>query len=71
MMQRGDEPMAEVNDHDESLTASYRLKYAYKRSLGPVLSAFFTQLRNRKIMGIRNSDVGQSSAIRSSLCNWM
>ena len=41
---------------DQSLTAPYVLKYAYKRSLGPVLSHFFTELKARRIVGIRGSD---------------
>lgn len=40
----------------ESLTAPHRLEYTYKRSLGPVLSRFFTALRDRQILGIRRAD---------------
>lgn len=39
-----------------SLVASHSLTYTYKRSLGPVLSRFFTGLRDRRILGIRRSD---------------
>lgn len=42
--------------HEGSLTASHSLTYTYKRSLGPVLSQFFTGLRDRRILGIRRSD---------------
>jgi uncharacterized OB-fold protein len=42
---------------DESaLTASHRLEYTYKRSLGDVLSKFFTGLRDRRIFGMRRPD---------------
>ncbi len=41
---------------EKALTASHTLEYTYKRSLGPVLSKFFTALRDRKILGIRRSD---------------
>jgi len=37
----------------ELLSAPHSLEYAYKRSLGPVLSRFFTGLRDHKIEGIR------------------
>ncbi len=39
-----------------ALTASHSLEYTYKRSLGSVLSKFFTALRDRKFLGIRRSD---------------
>ena len=39
-----------------SLTAPHTLQYTYKRSLGKVLSAFFTGLRDRKILGVRRRD---------------
>lgn len=45
--------MAEIT---EALTAPHQLSYTYKRSLGPVLSQFFTALREKKILGIRRSD---------------
>jgi uncharacterized OB-fold protein len=38
------------------LRAPYTLSYAYKRSLGPVLSQFMTGLREGKILGIRSAD---------------
>jgi uncharacterized OB-fold protein len=37
------------------LRAPYTLSYAYKRSLGPVLSKFMTGLRDGKIFGIRTA----------------
>jgi uncharacterized OB-fold protein len=39
-----------------SLTAPHTLQYTYKRSLGRVLSAFFTGLRDRRILGVRAAD---------------
>lgn len=41
---------------EPSLTAPHQLSYTYKRSLGPVLSRFFTALRDRKILGTRRAD---------------
>ncbi len=37
------------------LSAPYRLEYAYRRSLGPVLSRFFTGLRDRVLVGNRTA----------------
>ncbi len=41
---------------EKALTASHTLEYTYKRSLGPVLSRFFTALRDRRFLGIRRAD---------------
>ncbi len=41
---------------EQALTASHSLEYTYKRSLGPVLSRFFTALRDRQFLGIRRLD---------------
>jgi len=40
----------------ETLTAPHTLQYTYKRSVGPVLGAFFTALRDRRILGVRRRD---------------
>ncbi len=40
----------------ESLTAPHTLSYTYKRSLGAVLSSFFTALRDRRFVGIRRAN---------------
>jgi uncharacterized OB-fold protein len=40
----------------EALTAPHHLSYTYKRSLGRVLSAFFTGLRDRRLLGVRRAD---------------
>ncbi len=40
----------------QALTAAHTLEYTYKRSLGPILSQFFTGLRDRKLFGIKRSD---------------
>lgn len=37
------------------LTSPFTLEYAYKRSLGPVLSRFFTALRDGRIEGVRTA----------------
>jgi uncharacterized protein len=36
--------------------ASWTLEFPYRRSLGPVVGAFFTGLRDAKILGSRTSD---------------
>ena len=46
--------MSQASASDEQkLSAPHVLEYAYKRSLGDVLSRFFTGLRDREITGIR------------------
>jgi uncharacterized OB-fold protein len=40
---------------DELLRADHVMEYAYKRSLGSVLSHFFTGLRDRKTYGIKTT----------------
>ncbi len=37
------------------LTSPFTLEYAYKRSLGPVLSRFFTALRDGRLEGVRTA----------------
>lgn len=54
MDQMGDE--RDMNTAERALTASHTLEYTYKRSLGPILSRFFTGLRDRKLFGIRRAD---------------
>jgi uncharacterized OB-fold protein len=39
-----------------SLTAPHKLRYRYKRSVGPVLGRFFTALREGRILGVRRPD---------------
>jgi uncharacterized OB-fold protein len=41
---------------EAALTAPHSLEYTYKRSLGPILSKFFTALRDRRMLAIRRSD---------------
>jgi len=45
-----------MNPTEESLSAPHILDYTYKRSLGPVLSSFFTGLRDKKLLGIKRKD---------------
>jgi len=44
------------NTSDDILTAPYVMEFAYKRTLGTVLSDFFTGLRDGKIFGIKARD---------------
>ena len=53
--------MSEPNPSDEVLTATHVMEYPYRRSLGPVLSEFFTGLREHRIMGARTAS-GRESA---------
>jgi hypothetical protein len=41
---------------EPALTAPHKLAYTYKRSLGPVLSKFFTGLRDKQIYGVKRAD---------------
>jgi uncharacterized OB-fold protein len=40
----------------ETLHASHRLEYPYSRSVGPVIGAFLTGLRDGVLTGVRGSD---------------
>jgi uncharacterized OB-fold protein len=42
--------------NEAALSAPHSLEYTYKRSLGPILSQFFTAIRNRRVLGIRRPD---------------
>jgi len=48
--------MPEIADPTEALRGPHVLEYPYRRSLGPVLSRFFTSLRDRRFEGIRARD---------------
>ena len=45
-----------MSPSEESLSAPHILDYTYKRSLGPVLSKFFTGLRDKKLLGMKRKD---------------
>ena len=45
--------MTESTSSEELLSATHVMEYAYRRSLGPVLSRFFTGLQEQKIHGAR------------------
>lgn len=45
-----------IDDHEPPLSAPLKLSFDYTRSVGPVLSQFFTALRERRIVGNRGSD---------------
>ncbi len=48
--------MPQIADPPEVLRGPHVLEYPYRRSLGPVLSRFFTSLRDRRFEGIRARD---------------
>jgi hypothetical protein len=45
--------MSQASEIDGVLSAPHVLEYPYRRSVGPVLSRFFTALRERRILGVR------------------
>jgi uncharacterized OB-fold protein len=47
---------AQLDDHEPPLSAPLKLSFDYTRSVGSVLSQFFTALRSRHIVGVRGSD---------------
>ena len=45
-----------IDSHEPPLSAPLTLSFDYTRSVGPTLGAFFTELRSRRIVGVRGSD---------------
>lgn len=46
----------QIDTHQPPLSAPLKLSFDYTRSVGPLLSKFFTALRERRILGVRGSD---------------
>ncbi|WP_343708962.1 OB-fold domain-containing protein [Mycobacterium sp.] len=46
----------QIDTHQKPLSAPLRLSFDYTRSVGPILSQFFTALRERRVVGVRGSD---------------
>ncbi len=46
----------QIDPHEPPLSAPLKLSFDYTRSVGPLLSQFFTALRERGIVGVRGSD---------------
>ncbi|RDH78996.1 DNA-binding protein [Mycolicibacterium moriokaense] len=46
----------QIDTHEKPLSAPLKLSFDYTRSVGPLLSQFFTALRGRRILGVRGSD---------------
>jgi uncharacterized protein len=46
----------QIDTHEPPLSAPLKLSFDYTRSVGPLLSQFFTALRERRIVGVRGSD---------------
>lgn len=55
MTVRQNQPV-QIDPHEPPLSAPLRLSFDYTRSVGPTLGAFFTALRERRIVGVRGSD---------------
>lgn len=47
---------ASTDQYEPPLSAPLKLSFDYTRSVGPVLSQFFTALRERRVVGVRGSD---------------
>lgn len=45
-----------MEDHEPPLSAPLKLSFDYTRSVGPLLGHFFTELRSRRVVGVRGSD---------------
>ncbi|TGD84074.1 DNA-binding protein [Mycolicibacterium sp. CH28] len=45
-----------IDSHEPPLSAPLKLSFDYTRSVGPTLGAFFTALRERRVVGSRGSD---------------
>jgi len=52
----GQSSPVQIDKHERPLSAPLRLSFDYTRSVGPLLSQFFTALRERRIVGVRGSD---------------
>src|SRR5271156_4184254 len=46
----------QIDTHQPPLSAPLKLSFDYTRSVGPTLGAFFTALRERRVVGVRGSD---------------
>ncbi|MDO3400011.1 OB-fold domain-containing protein [Mycolicibacterium neoaurum] len=55
-MTTGQSSPVQIDKHERPLSAPLRLSFDYTRSVGPLLSQFFTALRQRRIVGVRGSD---------------
>jgi uncharacterized OB-fold protein len=45
-----------AENESRRLTAAHVLEYPYRRSVGPVMGAFFTGLRDQQLVGVRTRD---------------
>jgi uncharacterized protein len=52
----GQSSPVQIDEHERPLSAPLKLSFDYTRSVGPLLSQFFTALRERRIVGVRGSD---------------
>lgn len=48
--------MTTTADDSDRLVADHLIDYTYTRSTGPVIGAFLTALRDRRVVGVRMSD---------------
>ena len=55
-MTTGQSSPVQIDEHERPLSAPLKLSFDYTRSVGPLLSQFFTALRGRRIVGVRGSD---------------
>jgi uncharacterized OB-fold protein len=52
----GQSSPVQIDKRERPLSAPLKLSFDYTRSVGPLLSQFFTALRERRIVGVRGSD---------------
>ena len=55
-MTTGQSSPVQIDEHERPLSAPLKLSFDYTRSVGTLLSQFFTALRERRIVGVRGAD---------------
>lgn len=45
-----------MSQQDEVLRSDFDLEFTYTRTYGPIMSQFFTELKDQKVLGIKGSD---------------
>ncbi|CAA0119033.1 Uncharacterised protein [BD1-7 clade bacterium] len=44
-----------MSQHDDVLRSEFDLEFTYTRTYGPIMSQFFTELKDQKVLGIKGS----------------
>jgi uncharacterized protein len=45
-----------MSQHDDVLRSDFDLEFTYTRTYGPIMSQFFTELKDQNVLGIKGSD---------------